>query len=300
MKSSFIRAVTVVMLPVALALIPHLCAAQPEHESFGEIEFNSAFVDTAEFLDKNDKSLNAEVETWSADTEISLSKLKIGYKYTSYQWSQPDRLPFGSGKDGPWTELHDISAGFHHSGMFNPEWGYFFGAGASSQFEKEISASYSGSGFAGLFYNVPEWRLCIRVGGGASVNEVESEVMAMGGIEWNGFAETGLSIALGIPDTHIAYRFTPESRIRLGLTMNKGLYRLADDSPVEKEGYLETERFGGFLEYELKPADFCKLSLGGAFFFDREYRLYDKDGNDERVYDLDDAGGGFASISFMF
>jgi len=210
-------------------------------------------------------------------------------------------LPFGNGKDDPWEEMHSVSLGYDHSNMFDHNWGYFFNIGGASEFEKEMEDSFSAMGLGGLICNIPEWRMTFRLGGGTFYNPVETNTVPIIGIDWNSRAESGLSFSLGVPTTQIAYRFSPKTDLSIGIGFGEhGMYRLADDSTVKKKGYLETEGMGGILTFTFAPIEGCTVTLGGVANFDREYTIYDKDGDNGRSYELDDAAGGFASIGFEF
>lgn len=298
-KSVFLSAKCIVLIAAVLIMGYQTCAAQSEHEEIGGIEFVSSYVSSSKFQ-KNDKDLEGEVEVVSGMAGISLMNFEISYKYDSYTWDNLKGIPFGNGKDDPWESLHTIEFGYNHSDMLDQRWGYFFGFSASSEFEKEMSGSYGSMGYSGVICNMPEWNLMIRVGGGVTYNEVETSGIPMIGIDWNSQTPSGFTVSVGIPETQIAYRFNPRNTIVLGLTGEGGMFRLADDSTVEAEGYLEPESYGAMLAYVSEPIEHCQVTLGGAIYFDRTYKIYDKNGNNEKEYDLDDAAGGFVSIGFTF
>ncbi len=287
--------ITIIFFITVLILCGQTCHAQSQHEDMGSIEFETSYVGPTNFEDRN-----GEVGGCSASVAISLSKVNFGYQYISFAWDQVNDLPFGNEKDDPWEHFHSTSIGYEHSEMVNRRWGYFAGINVSSQFEKEMSGSFGAAGFGGMVFNIPESNLILRSGGVLSYNEVETTLMPLVGLEWNPQAKSGFSASLGVPVTRVSYHYGPIASVSLGLTMDGGVYRLADDSTVEKEGYLEMESFAALLALEFVPVEKCWVQIGGLYFFNRDFTLYNKDGDNERTYGLDDALGVFLEIGLDF
>jgi len=274
-------------------------SSQAESEEIASIEMSASYTGASSF-DNNGKDLGGEVEIFSASAAISVMDFNITYKNDSYSWDKLKAVPFGNKKDEPWENLHSISMGYNRSGMLNQRWGYFAGANISSEFEKEISDSYSGVGYAGFTYDMPERNLVFRFGGGASYNEIETTGLPVIGIDWNSRAPVGLSASIGMPETKIAYRFDPQNALVLSLTGEGGVFRLADDSTVESKGYFESESLGGMVTYIFQPVKHCQITVGATYYLDRQYNIYDENGENKKEYDLDNAAGGFVSASFLF
>ncbi len=284
--------ITIIFIAV-LILCGQTCQAQ--HEDMGDIEFGAAYVGPANF-----KGKNGEVGGYSASVATSLSNLNFGYQYLSFGWDQVNDLPFGNGKDDPWEHFHSASVGYEYSEMADKRWGYFAGINVTSQFEKEISGSFGATGFAGMVFNIPESNLIFQTGGVLSYNEVEITVMPLVGLEWNPGAKSGFSATLGVPATEVSYHYGPMAYVSLGLTMDGGVYRLSDDSTVEKEGYLEVESYSALLALGIELVENCEIQVGGLYLFNRDFTLYNKDGDNERTYGLDEALGMFLNVSLKF
>lgn len=296
MKTLCFKVICMMSAFVAIsALGCRICNAQPGGS--GGIKFHSNFIAASNFADGDSGS---EVEIFSTGTSFSLYGLNIGYDYTSFTWDKANFLSFGNEKDDPWEGMHSISLGYDRSGMFDKNWGYFFNIGGASEFEKETENSFSAVGLAALVCNIPEWGMTFRIGGRTYYNPVETETLPIISIDWNTRAGSGLSFSVGVP-TQVAYHFSPKTALSLGISFGEnGIYRLADNSTVEEKGYLEMEGMGGKLAFTFAPFEACTVTLGGVTNFDREYTIYDKNGDNGRSYKLDDAAGGFASIGFEF
>lgn len=275
------------------------CSAEPEKGPLGEVELSTTYTGSANFKG-NGNDLNGEVEIFSASAAISIMDFNITYKNDSYSWNKLQGLPFGNRKDDPWENLHSISAGYNHADMFNQRWGYLAGVNIYSEFEKEMSGSYSGIGYGGVIYKMAEQNLVLRVGVGVGYNEVETTGIPMIGIDWNSEAAEGFSVSVGLPETRVAYKFNQQNTLYTGLTCEDGIFRLADDSKVSQEGYFEQESYGGMVGYIFQPSEQCSITVGATYYFDRQYNIYDKNGENKKEYDLDNAAGGFITASFTF
>lgn len=275
--------------------------AQMNDKGIGEIVFHTKTIGSANFMDKNDKELKGEVGSFSAGVGLSLFKINVDYDYTAFSWDSVNFLPFGNGKDDPWEQFHSINIGMKHSDMFNKNWGYFMALGGSSQFEEQMDGSYGASGFAGVIYVIPDTNLTFLAGGGVSYDPLETNFLPMIGIKWNGSAKSGFAVSIGVPETYVSYRFSPTTAISLSLDMGEGgIYRLADKSTVEEEGYVEIESMGGKLAFTFSPFELCSVSIGAGASFNREYTIYDQNENEQNEYDLDDTYTGFFSVGFEF
>ncbi len=226
-------------------------------------------------------------------------QLSLGYELRDYSWDGVDRLPFGDGRADPWDRFHRLSLGARHSGQIDGQWGYFLGGSLTASFEEEISGSLGGGVQAGLSYTpAPPWEM--RLGAAISFHEVETSVLPLVGLSWNQQAESGPSFSLGVPQTELRYRFNPQAALSARFSFEGGISRLKDDSPVEREGYVEERDLRGGLYLELSPAPNIHLTLGGRYHFEREFNIYNKSGKNKRSYDVDDALGGVFLVKIEF
>jgi len=231
---------------------------------------------------------------------VSYSKFTFSYNRRFYDWDDKAKLPFGDGRDDPWGDLSTLTLMIRHDGKLNNTWRYFMMAGAFSSFEKEMSGSYGGQGMAGFTYVLsPIWQFSF--GGAMSYHPIRTRTIPVIGLNYNMGAKTGWSGSVGYPVTQLVYRFNPTWALEVGsLGFSRSIHRLADDSKVEREGYMESERMltGAGLEYS--PVPNCKIALSMRYYFNRQMTIYDKDGNNQHDYDVDNAWGGTLSLKFDF
>ena len=253
---------------------------------------------------------------WAADAEVagsgsdvsgagfnlraSYKDFFLSYERIQYSWSNVERLPFGNGRDDPWDDLNVLTLGYQHNGRINPKWMYFIGGGVSSSFEKEFDDSYSFRGFGGFTY-IYSPKLQFTLGAGGVYHKVRSQGLPVVGITYNRGATEGLSAGLGFPLTFVAYHFNENWALKTRVVeFDLDIFRLADDSPVHPEGFLERQDLMADLGVEWTPMKALALYVGARYYFRRELTLYDKDGNNEREFDVDNAWGGVLRLSWKF
>lgn len=222
----------------------------------------------------------------------------IDYLNRRYDWSDTASLPFGNGSD-PWEQLHmlrlraDISDQLGFGGL-----GWFAGAGLTAGWEEEMDDAWGISGSAGLSWAVGDVRL--RGGVAASLHPVGTRLLPVAAADWGNQRDMGFSATVGIPETMLRYRTSDMFSFRAGGRMDGDTYRLADDSPVQREGYMKTSSLtlGGYID--ITPLDDLTLTVGAEYLTRREMTMYDSDGDERRTYDLDDAPALFLRLRYGF
>lgn len=222
----------------------------------------------------------------------------IDYLNRRYDWADTSDLPFGHGSD-PWEQLHllrlraEISDQLGFGGL-----GWFAGAGLTAGWEEEMDDAWGVSGTAGLTWAVGGVRL--RGGVGVSAHPIGVRAMPVAAADWGNQRDLGFSATVGIPETMLRYRTSDIFSFRLGGRMDGGTYRLADDSPVEREGYMKTSSLtlGGYID--VTPLDDLTLTLGAEYLTRREMTVYNSDGEKKDSYDVDDAPALFLRLRYGF
>ncbi len=250
-----------------------------------------------------DFDMNGDTGSFSVfggQADLEFGWLVTDYIFRRYEWSDVDRLPFGDGASDPWEELHKAAVGISHDDMWSEKVGYFFAAEVSTAFEEEMDDSFGARGWGGFIYRMPLWNLGFRLGALYDWNEVKSTVLPIVGIAWKNPGVKGFSAMVGIPLTAATYRFSDRWAVQAGVAFDSDTFRLADDSPVSPEGYLETQDIGGeiALLYTLSENLRLRAAVGG--FFDRSLTIYDPDGNNGEEYDIDPGAFGRVALSVAF
>jgi len=116
----------------------------------------------------------------------------------------------------PWKTLTRIAPGLQYYHEFNDKWGVWPQFAAISGFENEDSLrSWTYNPQCVGFY-MHNQQMIIYGGIGMLYHSVDSEIYPMLGVAWNMDSKTGLSSALGFPETMMRYGFDK----RLALIMD--------------------------------------------------------------------------------
>lgn len=296
MGSFFIK--TAIVFPALLwlfLLVPHqaLAESKPEKKDWN-ISVQGHGAARAGF--ENNKG---KVSVAGAESSASYKYFTLKSALQSFSWSGKDHLPFGNGRDNPWDELYEVSLDANYFGVMNKDWGYIVGAGIASMFEKETDGSMGGNVRGGLRYALSKnWR--VSLGAVFSHHKIKARALPLAGIDWNREAKTGLSASIGVPRTEIRYRHTARLATRLTLGMDSGTYRLANDSTVQKKGYVKTNGFVAGLYLDAEPFENFTITLGPRYLFGRGFTIYDKHGDKKNAYDVDEALGGVLRLEYAF
>ena len=140
----------------------------------------------------------------------------------------------------------------------------------------------------------------LRGGVGVSAHPIGVRAMPVAAADWGNQRDLGFSATVGMPETMLRYRTSDLFSFRLGGRMDGGTYRLADDSPVEREGYMKTSSvtLGGYID--VTPLDDLTLTLGAEYLTRREMTVYNSDGEEKDSYDVDDAPALFLRLRYGF
>lgn len=251
------------------------------------------------FTAQADYSDGGAASVLTAGTSTGWEGLEIGYEVKSFAWDKVEKLPFGNKVDNPWDTLHDLSVGYHDSYMFNDTWGILGGGQLGMAFEKEVDSSLYGMAYAGIIYALNrEWSFSL--GGGVEVNHVEVSFLPLAGINFRQAEQEGFSFSLGVPETEVRYRFNEMLAVKAAADYEGGLYRLADDSTVSKEGYASMEGAKAGLYVDFSPLENVSLVAGPEVSFMRSTTIYDNDGDKIDDHDQDAGFGGMARLEIRF
>jgi hypothetical protein len=224
--------------------------------------------------------------------------LTLAYSLRSYDFEDVARLPFGNGRE-PFDQLHRVVLSADHGGQIEGRWSWFGGATLASAFEEEMEDSYSGMVRGGVGYAL-DGDLDLRLGAAVSAHPIGVRALPLVSLAWNRKAEQGWSALLGAPQTEARYRWNAAWATRAALGLEGGTWRLADDSPVRREGYFSEQGLKAGLYQDVNLTEAAFLSLGLTWSFARSMEVYNADGDKSGDWDLDPALGGSISFGLRF
>ena len=249
-----------------------------------------------------------------ADTPASyaLSGFEIGagigpvgasFKRLSFDWQHTGDFVLDTHGKKPWGDLNEASALLNWGGSITTQSSYFVMGGVSVGYEDQTDDAYSLFGGAIFSYQfTSNW----SASAGALLSHhpkvaTSLQFVPVAGIDWRASATHGLTFSLGVPTTEIAWIFHPGTRLVLDMSsFEGGLYRLADDNPLRPSGYVELVNSSVSLRFETLLWKHLGLSLGVGQALDREFNLYDSEGDNKKSYDIENRPGFLATVSMAF
>ena len=285
----------VTVLAAMLCMVPTLAAG----DNGPGVEVNGGYLAPAEVDDDSDDDNGSFAVIDLGGTLryfYNQAVFSVGYHQKSYSWDDEDQLPFGNGRDDPWSDLKNISLGARYWDRFSEKWGWFAGAGLGSSFEEELGPLEArGSGGVSYIFSP---KVSASLGAAVSYHPLRTSVFPIVGIRYNrdgggagGEGASGFFASFGFPETGAGYRFNSSVAVRASVRYDHGIYRLADDSAVAPEGYVETSDALGGLYLDFSPRPNIEVSLGAVYAVYRSLTLYDEDEDELDDYDVDPAPG---------
>ena len=113
-------------------------------------------------------------------------------------------------------------------------------------------------------------------------------------------ADLGWSGSIAYPATRVTYRPNETVAFEGVFLTVKETYQLADNSKVAAKGFVMEESYGVSAGIIYTPVKMLNIRAGVQSFFDREYTLYDKSGDEVASYDTDPSLGGYVTVGFAF
>ncbi len=247
----------------------------------------------------NGATVTTAVAGFEAAYERGNANVMVLYETREFTWDKVKHLPFGNGKDDPWSTLHRMGLTLGYHGSIYNKWGYFVGGYTGLSFENDMEDAYNFVGYGGITYSLStEWFLSL--GAGAKYHCVNTFFFPMFGISYISNSIKGLEIELKFPISSASYRFNRWLGIRIFGHYDYGIYKLDKDSPAEAGGFMENRgyRAGAFLD--IWPLEMVQLSAGCTYDFAGDYTLYHSDGSRIKRYDRDDGLGGSLQLKVNF
>lgn len=224
--------------------------------------------------------------------------LGLSYGLDAYSWDKLSDLPFGGGRK-PWDRLHCLDLSYSMDDNPWGDFGYFAFASGGAAYEEELGGWNGGIG-GGLNWQATDTlSLGLGVAVGADVRGVHLGPLVS--VNWDGREDgAGPFVFLGMPSTQVGYSFSRALALRLAYECQDEIYRLRDDSPVIRDGYMRVrgQKLGLFADWS--PLESLTLTGGVGWEFDRRFESYDRKGNKSSRYGVDSAPGISCDLNWTF
>jgi|GEM_PF-2459751 len=293
--------ILLVALWLALCISGRLLANEPKTE----LESGEARLSVKSFglEDSTVGDGNASYALAGFGAELEYGSWQFGVAQQRFDWRNTDDFIEDTDGRDPWESFTRLHLGFSHSSEFTERWSGEVMTGITGEFEEEIDHSFSAYLAGYGVYQMNE-SLFLMVGAFYSQHqEIQTafDFIPILGLAWNPEATEGLSIQLGVPVTRASWHFNENTRLMLELnSLEGGVARLADDSPVRPGGYAERVSNSVYLRFETQIGNGLELSAGIGHSVEREIKLYDSDGGNSRSEDIEQGMGIEISLSKSF
>ena len=241
----------------------------------------------------------ADLKDSNQDVEISSYRifggnefLTLGYKKTEFDWS-----------DGRYNldSLNYLYADIHYGGAIAGNFTYHAGIGLSSGFEDDcnLPENYSISPRIAFGYKFnQDWEGFAGVA--TQFNEVENKFLPIIGVKYRDDGALGFSGSIAYPATKATYRFSQFLALNATMLVHQELYQLSDSSNISREGYIFDESVGTSFGVSITPLKMLTIDAGLNTYFNHEYTVYDKNGNELRSIEVDPSAGAYVNVRAAF
>lgn len=253
---------------------------------------------SADYIGTGDADIdgqNASLSTHSYGVNASYDFLKFTAKQTTYDFSNVESDPF--------DELTKLQITAHHKGQISSNLSYLASLGLGALYEDslDISDSYNITPALALGWEFSNG-LTAFFGAAANINAADNVYLPIIGLQLGSDKDQGWTGAIAYPETKVQYRFNPTLAVNATFLTVRDTYHLDDNASKGSwaDGYFREESYGASIGASLTPIQHLKLSAGLVSYFNRQFKVYDHDGNKIESFDTDPAFGGYASVSYVF
>ncbi|MEE8398085.1 MAG: hypothetical protein V3S89_03705 [Desulfobacterales bacterium] len=226
----------------------------------------------------------------------------LGYTRRIFQWDNVGFLPFGNGRDDPFTGINTVSLKLKKKGPIAGRWRYYARGQISSSFEKK-PGSPSLDVLAAMGYDFSS-RFKVRVGAALLFHDVRTIVVPLAALKFWGGGKSAdkplFTISVGLPETTISYHHSPRWEFCGSLLADSTVADLANDSPVIANGFVETRDIVMSLLVRFSPTPSLTLAAGLGYDTLRRIKFYTPEGQKITDYEVKGALSGRLLLTVLF
>lgn len=232
---------------------------------------------------------------------IRLNNQIIGVSYSNwaFDWSDVGSLPFGNGVDNPIEEMHSIRVNATLPYKVNEKWFWLSQLSLNSTFEKEMDDSYGAGFFSFASYKLDEDH-SIQIGAFANYHPITTLAMPVMSYSYRAKKRDGFQLILGFPRAYAGYFINSQTLLRTGIIFSQSVIKLADDSTLQKGGYVEAKDYMGNIGVVHELSDDFRLESDLLYSIKRDFILYDDGGVEQQSYSIEPSFGFNLRLRYLF
>jgi hypothetical protein len=245
-----------------------------------------------------------------SSSTFSCRRMEIGLKaliltasmeVKRFDWDHGQGSPLGTDDDQPWQDLQYLDANLRYLFTLNPALLLYAQAGVAAGYSDDhLVADSLAPHPEGYFILSLADKWAVYAGAGAFFWEPATVAYPVFGLSYNFGAKQGLVFTLGVPESTLAWHFSPGLALRATLEPDSKIHTLGKDSSAAREGYVHFREFRPGLGLALTPVPGLTLEAGARYAMARTMEILDAHGNTLASYDADGAVMGYGSLTWAF
>lgn len=278
---------TTVASGVALAVLLSLSA-----NSQAKLSFSADYTGTGD----------ADIDGQSSSLRTHSYGFNVGYDFIDFT-ARRTTYDFSGVESDPFDELTKLQITLHHKGNITSNISYLasLGLGALYEDDLDLSESYNVSPTLALGWNFTNGMTAF-VGATANLNPADNVYLPVIGLQLGEDKDKGWTGAIAYPATRVQYRFNPTLAVNATFLTVRDTYHLDDDKSKGNwaDGYFREESYGASFGATVTPIQHLTFSVGVNTYFNRQFKVYDNDGNKIESFDTDPTYGGYFNVNYSF
>jgi len=279
--------------------IPFLLQAQERKKGLLEqivspkVSFQTTYMDRSSV-----KNSQGDVQVNKNSIKINNANLSFSYTNWQFDWNNVADLPFGDKINQPIEKMHSLSLGITKPYRINKRWFSLSSASLNATFEDTLSDSYNLGLFSFASYAINADH-SLQMGFFGTYHPVKTLALPIMSYSYRARSRDGIQVILGFPRTHVGYHINQNTLIRFGATASNSLIRLSDTSTIEQEGYSKFEDYMVNLGVSYDYSQKIKLTGDLLYTVQRDFTIYNKDGDEMSNYEMEPAKGVMLKVIFQ-
>lgn len=284
---------------VAVALILPLVAQEEKKLTLLEqiiqpkISFQGDYLSDSKF-----EGSQASVQTSKQKIQINNGIAGFSYSRWDFEWSDAEDLDFYRGKI-PIESMQSIRLYANYPVRINEKWFMLNMVNISATYEEQYDDAFGAGVSSFLSYKLDE-KHSIQLGAFANYHSIKTLLLPVIGYSYRVRERDGLQMVLGFPRAYVGYHLTPKLLLNAGMIYSQAVIRLADDSGIEPQGYIEAKDFQSNIGFRYEVNDHFQLRADMLYAFKRDFNIYNRDAEEIDSYSIEPSLGATVKIEYLF
>ena len=283
---------------LSIVLVFYLCAEEKKPTILEQIiqpkiTFQSDYLSDAKF-----ENFQASVQTSKQKIQINNGIVGFSYSRWDFEWSDAEDLDFYRGKI-PIESMQSMRLYANYPLRINDKWFMLNMLNVNATYEDQSDDAF-GAGISSFFSYKLDDKHSIQLGAFANYHSIKTLLLPVMGYSYRVRERDGLQMVLGFPRAYVGYHLNPNLLLNAGMIYSQAVIRLADDSGIEEQGYIEAKDFQSNIGFRYEVNNNFQLSADLLYAFKRDFNTYNRDAKEIDSYSIDPSLGATLKIKYLF